>query len=136
MTCVTTQIRRKLVCNANDDRFARATGLQSGQLAQQPALGAAQPELAVLGRQHRARPPCRRACAAADGDHDPLVRRVPAAVAVLLAASEARLARPTQEPAAYAVSVAGGLCLQQRDLLLGQAVYRGAERAADPVGRT
>ena len=31
---------------------------------------------------------------------------------------------------------AGRLRLQQRDLLLGHAIYRGAERAADPVGGT
>ena len=46
---------------------------------------------------------------------------------------EARLADIARQPAAPDLPVADRLCLQQRDFLLGAAIHRGAERAADPV---
>src|ERR1700746_3081364 len=62
------------------------------QLAEQPALSAAQPCLVVLGRQHRARPLCRRPCAAVDAVLHPLDRGVPDPLAVCEGPSAARLA--------------------------------------------
>ncbi|MGY4318543.1 hypothetical protein ACVWW1_007870 [Bradyrhizobium sp. JR3.5] len=48
--------------------------------------------------------------------------------------SEGGLAEAAQGAAADAAVVRGRLRVQQRDLLLGDAIYRGVERAADPVG--
>src|SRR5262245_55367800 len=64
----------------------------SAALAQQPALSAAQPDFAVLGRQYRARPLCCGSRAADDAVLRALDRRFPDAVAVRSAAHEARLA--------------------------------------------
>src|SRR5689334_19826149 len=119
----------------SDDQSTAQAPCQSPWLAQQPALSAAQPDLAVLGRQYRAGALRRRACAADDTVLRALDRRVCDAAAVRAAASEARLAGAAGETAAGAGAVGDGLCLQQRDLLLGPAIYRGAQRAADPVVR-
>ena len=105
-------------------------------MAQQPALSAAEPDLAVLGRQYRAGALCRRPRAADHADHRPLVRRLPDPAAVRLAASQARLAGAARPAAADGGAVGDRICLQQRDFLLGAAIYPGAERAADPVVRT
>src|SRR5579871_4260210 len=51
-------------------------------LDRQPALSAAQPDLAVLGRQHRAGALCRRPCAADDVVLRTLDRRLHPALAV------------------------------------------------------
>jgi drug/metabolite transporter (DMT)-like permease len=61
-------------------------------VADQPALSATEPDLAVLGRQHRAGAPCRRPCAAADAVLRALDRHLPDPAAVRLAAPEAGLA--------------------------------------------
>src|SRR6185436_9706441 len=108
----------------------------SSQVAEQPALSAADPDLAVLGRQHRAGAPCRRPCAAADAVLRPLDRHLSDPAAVCLAAPEAGLAGAACASADDAVSFLRRVRLQQRDLLLGPAIYRGAERAVDPVGGT
>ena len=105
-------------------------------LAQQPALSAVEPDLAVLGRQYRARALRRRPCAADDAVLRPVDRRVPHAAAVRLAASEARLAGVAGAAAADGGAVGDRVCLQQRAVLLGAAIHPGAERAADPVFRT
>src|SRR4029077_10714625 len=96
---------------------------------------AAEPGCVVLGREYRPGAPCRRPCAADHADHDPLVRRLPDPAAVRLAASEARLAGAARPPAADAVPVGDRIRLQQRNFLLGTAIYPGAERAVDPVVR-
>ena len=97
---------------------------------------AADPDLAVLGRQHRARAPCRRPRAALDAVLRPLDRHLSDPAALCLAASEEGLAGAARASADDAVSVIGGVRLQQCDLLLGPAIYRGAECAVDPVGGT
>ena len=105
----------------------------SAQVAEQPALFAADPDLAVLGGQHRAGAPCRRPRAAADAVLRPLDRHLSDPAALCLAASEAGLAGAARASADDAVSVVRRVRLQQCDLLLGPAIYRGAERTFDPV---
>ena len=109
---------------------------RSGPVAEQPALSAADPDLAVLGGQHRAGAPCRRPRAAADAVLHPLDRHLSDPAALCLAASEAGLAGAARASADDAVPVVRRVRLQQCDLLLGPAIYRGAERASDPVGGT
>ena len=73
---------------------------RSDQMAQQPALSAIEPDLAVLGRQYRACALCRRPCAADDAVLRPVDRRVRHAAAVRVAASRARLAGAARATAA------------------------------------
>src|SRR5450756_3136639 len=103
----------------------------STRLAQQTALSAFEPDLAVLGRQHRACALRRRPCAAADAVLRPLDRLVHPAVAVCPDPPRAGLAGPARALAADAGAVGNRLCGQQRPVLLGTAIYPGAERAAD-----
>src|SRR5258705_10962186 len=105
-------------------------------MAQQPALSAPQPDRAVLGRQYGARTLCRRPCAADDAVLYQVDRRAFAAAAVRMAASQARLAGVARTDTADAAAVGDGICHQQRAVLLGAAIYPGAERAVDPVVRT
>src|SRR5665647_2134960 len=102
-------------------------------MAQQPALSAADPDRAVLGRQYRAGALRRRSRAADDAVLRPVDRRVPDAAAVRLAASCARLAGAARAAAADGDAVGDRLCHQQRAVLLGAAIHPGPERAADPV---
>ncbi len=118
-----------------DDKYTARAPCQSPRLAQQPALSAAQPDLAVLGRQHRAGALCRRPRAADDAVLRTLDRRVSHAAAVRAAAPEARLAGAASQTAAGAGVVGDRLCVQQCDFLLGAAVYRGAQCALNPVVR-
>ena len=109
---------------------------RSRPVAEQPALFAADPDLVVLGGQHRAGAPCRRPRAAVDAVLRPLDRHLSDPAALCLAASEAGLAGAARASADDAVPVVRRVRLQQCDLLLGPAIYRGVERAFDPVGRT
>src|SRR5207248_3426998 len=118
----------------HDPARASAARLPSSPVAKQPALFVAEPDFAVLGRQHRAGAPCRRARAALDAVLRSLDRHLSDPAALCLAASEAGLADAAGPSADDAVSVAGRFRLQQCDLLLGPAIYRGVERAFDPVG--
>src|SRR5450756_1993455 len=102
-------------------------------MAQQPALSAPEPDRAVLGRQYRARALRRRPCAADDAVLRQVVRRVLHTAAVCAAAFAARLAGPAREDTADGAAVGDGICHQQRAVLLGAAIYPGAERIADPV---
>src|ERR1700676_52070 len=102
-------------------------------MAQQPALSAAQPDVAVLGRQYRARALRRRPRAADDVVLPQMDRRVLHAAAVCLAASQARLAGAARTSSADDGAVGDRVCHQQRAVVLGAAVHPGAERAADPV---
>src|SRR6267142_294141 len=74
--------------------------------------------------------------AAANAVLRPLDRHLSDPAALCLAAPEEGLAGAARASADDAVPVAGRVRLQQCDLLLGPAIYRGAERAVDPVGRT
>src|ERR1700761_3115729 len=102
-------------------------------MAQQPALSAAEPDLAVLGRQYRAGTLCRRPRPADDAVLHPLDRRIRGAAAVRLAASESRLAGVAATAAAAGRAVGHRLRAQQRAVLLGPAIHPGAECADDPV---
>src|SRR5258705_10860332 len=102
-------------------------------MAQQPALSAPEPDLAVLGRQYRARTLRRRPRATDDAVLRALDRRVFHAAAVRLAASETRLAGLAGAAAADRGAVGDGICHQQRTVLLGAAIHPGAQRAVDPV---
>src|SRR5450631_4147506 len=102
-------------------------------MAQQPALSALEPDFAVLGRQYRARALRRRPRAADDAVLRPLDRRVFHAAAIRASASQARLAGLAGTASADRGVVGERICHQQRAVLLGAAIYPGAERAADPV---
>src|SRR5437867_10353579 len=104
------KIRPISACDHDPARTSAACP-SSRPVAEQPALFAADPDLAVLGRQHRAGAPCRRPRAALDAVLRPLDRHLSDPAAVCLAASEAGLAGAARAPADDAVSVAGGLRL-------------------------
>src|SRR5258707_9836930 len=104
-------------------------------MAQQPTLSALEPDLAVLGRQYRARALRRRPRAADDAVLRQVDWRVLHTAAVRLAASQARLAGAACTSSADAGAVGDGICHQQRAVVLGAAIHSGAERALDPVIR-
>src|SRR5262249_36812560 len=105
-------------------------------LDRQPALSAAQPDLAVLGGQYRAGALCRGSRAALDAVLRALDRRLHPALAVREGSSAKGLAGAPRQPAADAAAVGDRLRVQQRDLLHGASAHAGAERASDPVLRT
>src|SRR5262245_12885044 len=98
----------------------------AARLAQQPALSAAQPDLAVLGRQYRAGALRRGPWAADDARLRALDRSLHPALAVCVASSEARLARLAGAPAVDTDAVGDRLCLQQCAVLLGPELHAGA----------
>ncbi len=102
-------------------------------LALQSALSDAQPDVPILGRQHRARTLRGRSCPAVHADILPLGRNVPRPCALRMAISRPGLAGDPQEPAGAAAARLYRLRLQQRAVLLGPAAHPGLERAADPV---
>src|SRR5215475_11004498 len=114
----------------------RTISPSAAALDHQPALSAAQPDLAVLGRQHRAGALCRGPGAALDAVLRTLDRRLHPALAVREGSSAKGLAGAPRQPAADAAAVGDRLRVQQRDLLHGASTHAGAERASDPVLRT
>src|SRR5207249_2930481 len=124
---------RPISTRDHDPARTSAACPSSSPVAEQPALSAADPDLAVLGGQHRAGAPCRRPRAAPDAVVRPLDRHLSDPAALCLAAPEAGLAGAARASADDAVPVVRRVRLQQCNLLLGPAIYRGAERAFDPV---
>src|SRR5690349_24417140 len=102
-------------------------------MAQSSTISAAQPGLAILGRQYRARALCCRPCAADNAHLRPVDRRVLYAAAVRAASSGKGLAGATRSPSAGVRPLGDRFRPQQRDVLLGIATYRSIECAADPV---
>src|SRR5437868_5907364 len=105
-------------------------------MAQPAAISALEPDLAVLGRQHRAGALRRRSRPADDAILRQVDRRVCYAAAVRPALSRARLAGVARASSADGAALRDGLRRQQRAFLLGAAIYPGAERAVDPIIRT
>src|SRR6266699_1354661 len=91
-------------------------------LAQQPALSAIEPDLAVLGRQHRAGALCRGPRAAADSVLHPMDRLVHPAMAICQPPSQEGLACAARAMATAAGAGGHRLCHQQCVVLLGTAI--------------
>src|ERR1700759_4089637 len=119
-----------------DRRIGRRTQTSfSAQLALAPSLSAIKPDLAVLGRQHRADALCRGPRASDNRVLRALDRSLPAAVAVRTTTFRKRLARFARGAALVGAVVGGGVRLQQRAVQRLHAIYVGAQRALDPVLR-
>ena len=100
-----------------------------------PALSAAEPDLAVLGRQRRGRALRHRPHPAGDAGVPALERRVPGAAAVRVQIHPRRLAEDPRQPADDGAARRDRHRRLQHHRLLRPAVHYGAERVADPVGR-
>src|SRR6478736_9249251 len=121
---------------SDDDSRTIAACPRSARMAQQPALSALEPDLAVLGRKYRSWALCRRPRAADDAVLYQVDRGVFDTAAVCMDASRARLAGAARPSCADGGAVGDGVCRQQRAVLLGAAAHPSAERAIDPVVRT